>query len=580
MIIEKLVAELGWDLTGEADLKRFQKGMSDAEKGITAFAARAATVMAAAAAAGAAGMGALGKSVISTSAEFEGYQATLETIEGSADKAKASLDWVAEFAKTTPYEIGDVTQAFVRLKAYGIDPLDGTLKAAGDAGSAMGVGLMSGVEAIADAITGENERLKAFGITASVAGDQVTYSWQENGKQMSKTLKKSGVEIQKFLVDNFGRRFNDAMDKQSRTWDGMTSNLGDSWTDFQRRIGEAGFFEAVKNQLGKVLDFIARLDADGSLDRWAQNLSWAFTAATDAIGSFAMRIGRHMATIADIINNNRDAWDWLKWVLGAIALRLFPVAALFAAAAFALDDFLTYMRGGQSVLGDFIQSMADFLGADPEKVANVLGKMAQGAAGIAAASIGVGMFAKSLRTLAGAVGLFGTGAAAGGTATLLRLLWMAGAAVGGINALTNPGEGLKNAPRSRWGVDDVIRWMLGTDKPKNSGHPYSGSAAPSALSAPDGSVSARPDQINPDMQALMRNLEGNAAKMSAGTAAAAVTNTVTDNSDKSVSVTVNQTVQQAVDAPAAVAGAVGNAAAGAARPSGLPPTRISGTGAF
>ncbi|MDG4813775.1 hypothetical protein P8629_12270, partial [Hydrogenovibrio sp. 3SP14C1] len=85
----------------------------------------------------------------------------LETIEGSQEKAKASLDWIAGFAKKTPYDLAQVTESFVKLKAYGIDPIaDDALRILGDTGSAMGKSLDQAVEAFADAATGEFERLK------------------------------------------------------------------------------------------------------------------------------------------------------------------------------------------------------------------------------------------------------------------------------------------------------------------------------------------------------------------------------------------------------------------------------------
>lgn len=570
-VVDELVAILGYEVKGEEKLRRFTQSIDDAARRVATFAAAAAT-----AAAGAAAL--LGRSVVQTTAQFESFQATLETVEGSAEKARASLDWISDFAKRTPFEVEELTRSFVKLRAYGMDPTTGLLEDLGNASSAMGKSLMDAVEMIADASTGEFERLKEFGIRASQAGDQVTFSWTENGKTLSKTVKKSGDEITKFIQERFGARFSGAMLRQSKTWNGMMSNLSDSWTDFQRRIGEAGFFDAVKNQLGKVLDFIARLDADGSLDRWAQNLSWAFTAATDAIGSFATRVGRHLGTIADIINNNREAWDWLKWVLGAIALRLFPVAAMFAAAAFALDDFLTYMRGGQSVLGDFIQALADFLGAEPQQVADALKAIAAGAGMLAAAAIGVSLFAGSLRSLAGALGMMGGAQAAAGIGNIGK----AGKAVDGIR---RPGFGLM----SMLGLQSAISMGSGTLEEgkargaslnkwfeENIGTPrswlgkiFSGNGGGSA----DGSVSARPGQTVPELAQIMSNLQGNTAKMSAGTSGAAVQNNVNDSSDKSVNVTINQTVQQATDAPAAAASATANAAAGAASRS-LPPPRF------
>ncbi|MDG4869117.1 hypothetical protein P8631_14065, partial [Guyparkeria sp. 1SP6A2] len=91
----------------------------------------------------------------------------------------------------------------------------------------------SGLIAFADAATGEFERLKEFGIKAKTQGDDVTFSWTKNGKEMTKTVKKSSNEIRAFLLETMGDRFAGAMDKQSRTWNGMMSNLGDVWSSFQ-----------------------------------------------------------------------------------------------------------------------------------------------------------------------------------------------------------------------------------------------------------------------------------------------------------------------------------------------------------
>lgn len=563
MIVDELVAILGYEMRGQDKLRAFTQSIDNAARRLATFAAAAAT-----AAAGAAAL--LGKSIIDTTAQFESYAATLETIEGSAEKANKSLDWIAEFAKKTPYDVAQVTEAFIRMRAYGLDPMDGSLTAVGDAASAMGKSLMDGVEAIADATTGENERLKAFGITSSVAGNKITYTWRQNGKEMSKTLKKSGLEIAKFLKENFELRFAGAMIRQSKTWNGMLANLGDTWTDFQRRVGEAGFFDAVKNQLGNLLDFIGRLDADGSLDRWAKNMSSAFTWASEKIGDFALRIGRHIGTIADIINNNKEAWEWLKWALLAIAVRLFPVAALFSAIAFALDEWLTYMRGGETVIGDFIDAIAEFLGADPKQVADVLGKIAGAAAGLVGAAIGVSLFAGAIRTLAGALTLMaGAGVAkgagllsllggavrgAGGLLARHPLLAAAGVTYGALNDV--PHEAMASATKD----DPELLARLGAERQRWQGVHFEGGRHRAGLGA---------GPSEGGLDEALRNLRDNTARMNGGRNASAVTQDVNDNRNQSVKVDVGGVVVNGVvDASAAVGAKVGAAVGGSAARAG------------
>jgi len=565
MIIEKLVAELGWDLTGEADLKRFKSGMADAEKGLATFVARAGALAAAAGAAFAAGMGALGKAVISTSAEFEGYQATLETIEGSADKARASLDWVSEFAKTTPYDVAQVTESFIRMRAYGLDPMDGSLRAVGDAASAMGRTIMDGVEAIADATTGENERLKSFGITTEVAGKKITYTWRENGKELKKTLNKNGVEIAKFLQENFERRFGGAMDKQSSTWNGMVANLGDTWTDFQKRIGEAGFFDAVKGQLDRLLNYIKVLDANGTIDRWAGNLSWAFTRASNVIADFAERMGRHFATIARVIDENKGAWGWLKWVLGAIAIRMFPLAFALGALALAIEDFLHWLGGGKSVIGDFVTAMEDFLGLDRGELSAIAGTLL-GFSGLAIAALGIGAFTLSLSPLTAALGAFTAAflAAKEGFEYLKSLKTGLDNKISGIKATSNPRAQPGYIESSGYDENGKFIYMDGSRR----------------VDRPAENTTAGFTQDALDYKFMLQNAEENLAKMGAGQAGAAVENTINDSRQTNVTTSIVQNIQQASQAPGAAAQATAAAVNGVARSSGLPPSRIAGTGAF
>ena len=143
------------------------------------------------------------KSIVATASQFEKYQTMLETTEGSQAKAKKAMAWVSDFAAKTPYELDNVMEAFVQLKAYGIDPTAGALNSVGDAASGMNKTLMEGVEALADAQTGEFERLKSFGITTKQMGAKVAFNWSQAGKNMTVTANKNAADIQKALTGIF-----------------------------------------------------------------------------------------------------------------------------------------------------------------------------------------------------------------------------------------------------------------------------------------------------------------------------------------------------------------------------------------
>ena len=371
-IADELIAVLGYEVKGEKDAARFEKRLDSINKRLNSFADKAGKFALIGGTAIATGLGFLSKSVIETSAQFESYQATLETIEGSSEKARASLDWISEFGKTTPYDVAQVTDAFVKLKAYGIDPLaDDALRVLGDTASAMGKPLEQAVEAFADAATGEFERLKEFGLKAKTQGDNVTFAWTENGKELTKTVKKNSDEIRAFLLDTLGGRFAGAMDRQSKTFNGIMSNLGDTWTDFKRRIGEAGFFADAKANLEKLLNVLMKLDADGTLDQWAENISDALSKAM----YFFELLGARVVENVQFLIEHFDKLETPLMILGSLfaflVAKAFPLVTLFAFLGLVFDDFVSYMKNGESYIGDFIAKIQELTGVS-ESVAQAL----------------------------------------------------------------------------------------------------------------------------------------------------------------------------------------------------------------
>lgn len=355
-IADELIALLGYEITGEDAARRYEGTLKRLERTAERVGNAIGTGLKIATAAAAAGFTLLARSVVNTSAEFESYQATLETIEGSADKARESLDWISEFAKTTPYDVAQVTAAFIKLKAYGIDPIaDDALRTLGDTASAMGKDLNQAVEALADAQTGEFERLKEFGIRAKQQGDEVTFSWTQNGEELTETVKKSATDIRNFLLETMGNRFTGAMDRQSRTWNGMMSNLGDTWTGFQRKIGEAGFFGRLSERLEGLLATINRLDEEGRLDEWATAISNTLTWFADIFWAVGTRIAEITGFLIDNFDTLKPIIIGLGVALGALLVWAFPVVAAFIAIGLAVDDLIAYLQGGESVIGSFIE---------------------------------------------------------------------------------------------------------------------------------------------------------------------------------------------------------------------------------
>jgi len=246
-------------------------------------------------------------SLVSTSAQFEKFETTLSTIEGSSKKAKVAMKWIEDFASKTPYQLTDITESFVKLRAYGINPTNGTLKTLGDTASAMGKPLMQAVEAMADAMTGENERLKEFGIKASAQGDKVAYNWVDaNNKAKHIVIENNSEMIQSTLSAIFNSKYKDAMKNQMKTYDGMMSNLSDSWTRFKKDIMDSGLFVYIKSVM-KVL---------------TTRFQNAFKSGAKASAAFT-------DTIIDGINSTIEGFGFLYDSITGIKLVLKSIKVLF-----------------------------------------------------------------------------------------------------------------------------------------------------------------------------------------------------------------------------------------------------------
>lgn len=277
-VLDEMLIELGFD-ADTTGIDSFSEKIGH----LTNLAVKAGTVFTAV---GGIAAAVLGKSIIDTASTFEQFETQLNTIEGSSEKAQESLAWISEFGAKTPYDVEQVTAAFVKLKAYGLDPINGDLlRSLGDTASAMGKPLEQAVEAIADAVRGENERLKEFGIIGSKDGDTMTYTYDYNGESFTKEVSNDSKEIQKALQEIFDQKFSGGMDKMSETWAGMLSNLEDQWTAFKLKISKTGIFDKVKGSLKTTIDYLN--NNQDKIDSFAQaigdGLSTAFDFASDAL---------------------------------------------------------------------------------------------------------------------------------------------------------------------------------------------------------------------------------------------------------------------------------------------------------
>ncbi len=184
----------------------------------------------------------VGKQVVDVITKFEKLEASLRTVTGSAEKANIAFGFIQEFAATTPFQLEEVTDAFIKLKALGLTPSEEALTSYGNTAVAMGKSLNQMIEAVADASTGEFERLKEFGIKAKSEGDQVTFTFQG----VSTTIGKNAEEIEGYLRSIGDVQFAGAMEEQADTLNVSLSNMGDAFSKLVKAIGDAGLTDILQ----------------------------------------------------------------------------------------------------------------------------------------------------------------------------------------------------------------------------------------------------------------------------------------------------------------------------------------------
>lgn len=260
-------------------------------------------------------VGAFTSKLVSVQREFDILYSSLQTAAGGAQKADVAFAWIKDFAATTPYGLAEVTQAFIKMKNLGLDASRGALESYGNTASAMGKSLNQMIEAVADAATGEFERLKEFGIKANKEGEKVTFTF----RGVKQTIQNDADAISGYLRKLGEVEFGGAMELRAKTLDGAISNLGDTWDELFRTVNDRAtgsiIYDAVKLASGAIEDITEIFKAmTTEVDKNSE--------ATGAMATIQEGLGTVFETVAVVGTN---VWYVLKTVgreLGGIAAQV------------------------------------------------------------------------------------------------------------------------------------------------------------------------------------------------------------------------------------------------------------------
>ena len=277
-----------------------------------------------------AGMTALAASFVKPAAQFEQFTVQLTTLEGSAAGAEKAMAWIETFATKTPLSVEETVQAYARLRAFGLDPTTGSLQAMVDTMAATGGG--------AEKLDGLTLALGQAWTKGKLQGEEAMQMLERGvpvWDLLAEAMGKSAAEVQKLseqgklgreeitlLTDALGARYSGASKKASQTWDGITSNLSDQWTRFQRMVMDAGLFDWMKDKLEGLLDKLDEMAKDGTLQIWATslaaNIELALSGIFKAISGIYFFIKDDLYPALESVAIAVGGWDVLGWI--ALAL--------------------------------------------------------------------------------------------------------------------------------------------------------------------------------------------------------------------------------------------------------------------
>lgn len=256
-----------------------------------------------------AGMTALGKSSLEGASDLEGYRATLNVVMKDTRLAGETFAWAINFANKTPFETDSIVQATVRMQSYGLKAKE-VLPAIGDMAGVMGKDIMQAVEAVADAQTGELERMKEFGITKQMIidkGNEIMRDKELVNKQGQIT---DQANFNKALFALMEDKFSGGMEIQANSFKGLWSTVtGVFKTSLSQMMGITdegevvigGAFDIIKSKIKEVAETLQRWSKDGTIKEIGDKLQAAFKGVVDFIEDFVLPAFKFMFEHIDVI---------------------------------------------------------------------------------------------------------------------------------------------------------------------------------------------------------------------------------------------------------------------------------------
>ena len=269
-------------------------------------------------------VGSLAAAIVPVQRKFDQMQGQLVTATGSYENAAHAMAALNQFAAQTPYDLEQSVIGFTKLVNLGLTPSERALTSYGNTASAMGKSMEQMIEAVADAATGEFERLKDFGIKSSKEGDRVTFTF----RGIKTEVGQNAAEIEKYLMGLGEVEFAGAMANQMDTLNGRISQAEIAMDGLKLAIAQSGIGDIMKAAVEETTEtlegmtaFIKGPEFNGALNILASTFTGFETDSKNSITAVENKLGNGLSDMNTA--NNRTltvmADDWAIWASATIA---------------------------------------------------------------------------------------------------------------------------------------------------------------------------------------------------------------------------------------------------------------------
>jgi tape measure domain-containing protein len=274
------------------------------------------------------------KGIVETGAAFEGLRVRLEQLLGSTDKAEAAFGMIKELARSTPFEVRDLTEAFAKLTSFGLKPTQEQMQTLADSAAVAGGG--------SEKLTGITLALGQAWAKGKLQGEEIL-QLVERGipvwDLLAKATGKSVTELQELssagalgrdviqkLFAAMGEANAGASVRLMDTFNGAISNTKDALAEFYDLIARSGALEYLTQQLQNALAEFDRLKDSGELEMTAKRISDSLIGIAEGAKTGFEALSK-LAQIAPALG---AVWVAGKVLDYATALRAAGAAALTA----------------------------------------------------------------------------------------------------------------------------------------------------------------------------------------------------------------------------------------------------------